>query len=215
MSADISPYLGLVASEHQDQPNYNAFISVFLQGMADAAAIAASLTETFDLDTAVGVQLDRVGQWIGQTRILRIPITGAFFSWDIDTIGWDQGIWFVPGDESDSIVALPDEQFRALLKATALANRWDGSVSMAEECWGILFAGTPFQVLIIDNMDMSMDLYLFGGVVDPVTQALFEGGYLNLKPVGVRVNYHTIGGPVFGLDMENDAIKGFDEGDWF
>lgn len=48
--------------------------------------------------------------------------------------------------------------------------------------------------------------------------ALLAGGYIPLKPEGVRVNYTIVtsveGAPIFGFDVQNDLIAGFDVGAW-
>lgn len=217
MTADITQYLGLIASEHRDKPKFVASLSVLAQGLADAGAVAAALPGYFDLDTAVGVQLDQVGLWIGRTRNLAIPISGVYFSWDTANVGWDQGIWYQTGDPTSNIVSLPDEQYRLLLKATAAANGWNGTVPDAYTIWSILFEGTGYGILIFDNQDMSMDLALYGKVPDAVTLALFEGGYLDLRPEGVRIRQYitpTADSPLFALDIENAAMAGLDVGCW-
>lgn len=48
--------------------------------------------------------------------------------------------------------------------------------------------------------------------------ALLAGGYIPLKPEGVRVNYTVVttvdGAPMFGFDMNNQFVAGFDAGAW-
>jgi hypothetical protein len=65
---------------------------------------------------------------------------------------------------------------------------------------------------------MTMNVVLVGPTPDAVTLALFTGGYLNLRPAGVGItNYYlpsVPGSPVFGFDVENAAIAGFDAGGW-
>lgn len=217
MAGDITEYLNLITSEHRDKPKFVAMMSLILQGLADAKAVAQSLPTVFDLDTAVGVQLDTVGLWIGRTRILRVPISNVYFSWDTPGLGWEQGVWYKTGDPTDSVASLPDEQYRTLLRAVAAANAWDGSIPDAYRVWGILFAGTGYGIIIIDNQDMSIDLGIYGHVPDALTTALFQGGYLDLRPEGVRIKNYiipTAEGPLFGLDIENDAISGLDVGSW-
>jgi hypothetical protein len=141
----------------------------------------------------------------------------VYFAWDTSGLGWDQGVWYQTGNPVDNIVSLPDQQYRLLLKAVAAANSWDGTIPDAYRIWGILFAGTGYGILIIDNQDMSMDLGLYGHIPDVVTTALLEGGYLDLRPEGVRIAHYILptgDGPLFGLDIENVAISGLDVGSW-
>jgi Protein of unknown function (DUF2612) len=116
-----------------------------------------------------------------------------------------------------SLGALLDPEYRLLLKAKAAANIWDGTIPGAYAAYDILFDGTPFNVAIVDNEDMSMDFVLLGPAPDPQTLALFIGGYLNFKPEGVRINKYAYNGrptgPLFAFDTPaSDFFAGFDVG---
>ncbi|SPD47492.1 protein of unknown function [Cupriavidus neocaledonicus] len=73
-------------------------------------------------------------------------------------------------------------------------------------------------VFIQDNQDMSMTIGVAGKVPSAVFLALLEGGYIPLKPEGVRVNYVIVtsvdGVPMFGFDVANQYVMGFDAGAW-
>lgn len=191
MNANITPYLNLIPGANRVQPNFVATLSVLLQPLADLKRTSLSMIGLFDLDTAIGQQLDFVGQWIGVTRYVQLPI-GIYFSFDTPNQGFDQAVWWSPGDPLFSTTVLEDEQYRTLLKARVVNNQWNGSIPKAYQIWDALFAGTGFQVYIIDNGDMTMQLGLTasGPQPDPVTLALFTGGYLDVKPVGVRISQY-------------------------
>lgn len=216
MSGDIVPYIDLVTSEYQDSVDYIAFISIFLQAMADGQLVSADLTGvTFDLDQAVGVQLDIDGLWIGVSRYLQTPITGVYFTFNTGP-GFDKGIFKGPFDPGTSVVRLPDDYYRLVLKAKAAANQWDGTIPGAYRAYDVLFMGTPYSILIYDWQDMSMSVALLGAQPDDLTLALFLGGFLNLKPGGVRIRdyiYPATPGPVFAFDHPIGSLTaGFDEG---
>jgi hypothetical protein len=216
MAGDVTPYLNLITSEHRDKPKYIAIMTAFLQPMADGLSVADMLVTLFDVDAADGVQLDAIGLWVGRSRNLTVPITGVYFTFDTGP-GFDQGIFKGPFDPSSGLVALPDAQYRTLLKATIAANHWDGTIESAYAAYDIVFGPLGFQIFIVDNQDMSMDLILAGGVPDALTLALFTGGYLSLKPSGVRIaEYVTPGvpGPIFMFDAPVDLPfrAGFDQG---
>jgi len=216
--ADIQPYLDLVTSEHNDKPNFMATLSVLLQGAVSGRDVIASMVEKFDLDTAVGAQLDAVGEWVGQTRYLSLPITGVYFSFDTAGVGFNEGTWQGPFDPITGLTALPDDAYRTLLRAVIASNQWDGSIPEAYEAWDILFAGTGSWIIIIDHQDMSMTFGLLGPAPDAVTFALLTGGYLALKPAGVRINNYVIptvpNTPLFGFDSDTDSVGGFDDASW-
>lgn len=217
MSAPVSQYTGLITSEHQ-KPDFVAVISALVQGQADNQTLLNNLANYFDLDTAIGAQLDIIGLWVGISRNLDVPLTGVYFSWGTLGVGWGQGTWKGPYDPSDQLDSLPDDAYRTLIRAKIGANNWDGTVPGAYTIWNTLFAGTGYSVLIQDNQDMSMEYALLGPVPDAVTLALFENGYLNIKPAGVRINNYWTPSepnvPYFGWGVENTSISGWGVGAW-
>jgi hypothetical protein len=218
MTALITDYTSLITSEHADKPNFMAMVSLLAQWAVDRRNLLASIPGLYDIDTAVGQQLDRVGEWVGISRNLSLPLTGVYFSFDTAGLGFDQGTWQGPFDPTTGLVALPDDQYRILLYATIAANNWDGTVPGAYVAWSTVFAPLGYSILIADNQNMTMDVVLVGPAPDAVTLALFTGGYLNLRPAGVGIsNYYlpTVPDtPVFGFDAENSGISGFDVGAW-
>jgi hypothetical protein len=215
---DVQPYLDLVTSEHADKPNFMAMIAAVLQPLCDSQTLLAAMPTLYDLDVAVGSQLDTTGQWIGVTRIVEIPLAGVYFSFDTAGLGFDQGTWFNSGEPSESLVSLPDPAYRILLYARAAANQWNGTIPGAYAAWNILFQGTGIGILIQDEDDMHMIYALTGPVPDAVTTALFTGGYLDLVPAGVEVDDYLVpsvpDAPYFGFGVENSSISGFGVGAW-
>jgi len=195
-----------------------AMVSLLAQWAVDRRSLLASIPELYDIDTAVGQQLDRIGEWVGVSRKLSLPLTGVYFSFDTPGLGFDQGTWLGPFDPTSGLVSLPDDQYRILLYATIAANNWDGTVPTAYTAWNTIFSPLGYSILIEDNQNMTMDVVLVGPSPDAVTLALFTGGYLNLRPAGVGINNYYLpsvpGSPVFGMDVETASIAGFDVGGW-
>lgn len=210
----LEEYLNLVTSEHRDKPVFIATLTANLNAPLELKRVLESIGEKFDVDTAVGVQLDIVGEWVGISRNVTTPIPGVFFSWDADyTLGWEFGVW-QDGSETE-ITVLPDDVYRTLIKAKIAANRWDGTTDGAYDIWELVF--TNLTILIQDYQNMSYSLALVGGIVDSLTFALLTGGYIPLKPEGVRVVSYIVpvnDGPLFGWDLDTDYVQGWDEGSW-
>jgi hypothetical protein len=187
---DVSPYTGLIAAQHQDKPNFMASVVASLQPLADMIATLNAMPAAFDVDQAVGAQLDAVGRWVGVSRDLQTPITGVYFAWDTAGVGWDQGSWFGPGDSTTGITALPDDSYRTLVRAKISANYWDGTIPAAYAVWALLLpSGTSIQ--IVDNGNWTMSLTLTGNPLNAVSQAMFNRGMLDLKPAGVSISSRT------------------------
>lgn len=191
MSASISTYSNLVTSEHSDKAKFMAVIAASCQPFVDAQNQLFAMPGLYDVDTAVGVQLDSVGLWVGVSRYVNVPLSG-WFSWNTSGLGWGQGIWHQPLTPTDGAYALDDDTFRLLIKARIIANAWDGSIAGAMPALAELFSGseTPgTAVSIQDNMNMTMTLTISGQSPGPLFVALAQNGELGLKPAGVSVNF--------------------------
>jgi hypothetical protein len=217
-NGNVAPYLALVTSEHSDKPKFMTMLAMVVQPIADIQALIASLPAMFDLDLAVGPQLDILGQLIGVSRILREPLVGVYFTLGGTGPGFGVGTWKGPFDPDDFLTTLPDDAYRLLLRAKVLNNKWDGTIPSAYAIWEALFEGTDFGILIQDYGNMHMAFALTGPTPDAVTLALFLGGYLNIKPAGVTIDGYITptepDTPYFGFGVENASISGFGVGAW-
>ncbi|MCV5604282.1 DUF2612 domain-containing protein, partial [Escherichia coli] len=90
-------------------------VDLMTRPLIDVAAATRGLITAFDIDSAVGVQLDILGLWIGRSRVVSQPISGVYFSWDTDGLGYDQGVWQGPYDPDSGYMYLSDETYRVIL----------------------------------------------------------------------------------------------------
>jgi hypothetical protein len=280
--AALEDFLSLITAEHNQRPNFMATVALGVQPYVDGINAANSLIALFDLDTAVGAQLDALGEWVGVTRNVSIQLD-VWFALDIIGVGFDQGKWANPYETAVTTYVLDDDHYRLLLRGAIVANYWNGTIPGAYAAWDTLFAGTGYQVLIqdgltraerdfsfdtvncgfdqsiwynpppaeviyftlddpalgfdegywlgapgeellmpwaVDNGNMHIIEALLGPPLDPVTIALFSGGYLGLKSAGVSVDYmiqgqpavppevdtgNGIGLPLFALDVDVES----------
>jgi hypothetical protein len=204
-------------------------VALSVRPYAELVVMARRLIGLFDVDTAVGQQLDFTGQWIGLTRFIDV-LLDIWFSFDIEGLGWDQGKWMTPYEATTELIELGDDPYRQLLKARIVANHWDGTLPHAEQVFDTLFRGTGFKVVFQDgwphwdqNTHSSMNVIqaLMGPMLDRITWALFAGGYMGVKSAGVGIEFmiqfqgryagdpeSCIGKPFFGYDTGLDPILG-------
>ena len=213
----IDDYLALITSQHRNKPRFEATVSTEVDPYVGIQRVMESLPESFDLDTATGVQLDVIGEWAGRSRRLPIPLTGVYFAWDDTTAtGWEGGTWRGPYDPDSGLIELPDDAYRTLLKAKIASNNWDGTIPGAYTIWDAAF-NTQSILVLQDNQDMSMIVGVAGQLLGTVERALLTGGYIPLKPAGVQVHYYTVGpaaGKLMAWDCESTALGGWDVGQW-
>lgn len=217
--AQLTDYLDLIPPANSDKPNFLAFLSAMVQPFVDEINVLEGVPLKFDLDVAQGMQLDVVGEWVGLSRILAVPISGVYFSFDTSGVGFDQGLWLGPSDPTEGVVTLDDETYRNFLYIKIAANHWNGSLGDAQRILAEVFqsqTGTLF--FIQDNFDMTMTIGIAGVLPSELFIALLQDRYIFLKPAAVGIREVIItsvdGDSLFGFDNDNPYIQGFDEGAW-
>lgn len=211
-------YLDLITSSWSMKPKFTAMVSLDVSVQVQVQKLLQSMISIFDLDTPpVGDQLDILGEWVGITRDVQVPIGGVYFSWDGSdpALGWDYGTW-QPFNKPVNITKLPDDAYLTLIRAKIAANYWDGTTNGAYAIWSIVFP--KITILIQDYENMTYALALIGGIIDSLTLALLTGGYIPLRPEGVRVvKYFTAtdDNPAFCWDAPlTQYVGGWNDASW-
>lgn len=219
MTVSLTDYTSLITSEHNQKPKYLAMVSLLAGTLVDIQNTTLGITGGYDLDVAVGDALDTLGRWIGLSRQVVTPITGVYFAWDTDGVGWDQGNWRGPFDPLTGLTTLDDDTYRLFLKATIGANHWDGTIEHWQSVMNYVFTGTGTVISFVDYQDMSMDVVITGVPPSALVKALIRDGYFILKPGAVRINGYFItsvpGTPIFAWDAPgSSSFAGWDTGSW-
>lgn len=214
----IQDYISLLAGEHRGKPKFEATVSLLTAPLVSLQRFLEGLPQQFDLDEAVGVQLDIDGLWIGRSRQIEVPLPDVFFSFDIPGLGFDQGVWFGPFTPSEGLTSFDDETYRQLLRAKIVANQWNGTITQMQQALQTILNPYPSTIFgIIDNYDMTMDIGISGQYPPRLIFYMITGNYVPFKPEGVRLNIYVTSyetAPLFGLDVETSFISGLDIGAW-
>lgn len=186
-NALIDSYRKLLTSEYRHSPNLTNWLLWLLNAGTTYTTFIQMFVKAFDLDVAVGVQLDTIGRLVGVKRLLE----------------------FVPsGGESP---LLDDDTYRFLIKATIIKNTWKGKLEDLYSAWGVLYPETKmFQIQ--DLQDMTFNV-IIAGDFSSLQKELISKGYIIPKPEGVRINLMTItdttGYPLFSYDMDTLYYSGY------
>ncbi|MGT5257380.1 DUF2612 domain-containing protein [Escherichia coli] len=222
----MSKYTDLITNYHATKPRFFDHVDLSTRPLIDITAATRGLVSAFDIDTAVGIQLDILGLWIGRSRIVSQPISGVYFSLDIDGLGFDQGVWQGPYDPDSGYTTLSDETYRIILKAKIAINNWDGRNDSLPPILDAALEGSGLKMQIVDNQDMTISIWVFPETdisnVSLELIAAIRQGYLTVKAAGVwggsieipAVETPSEGNRFFGFDMDNEYIAGFDDGAW-
>jgi hypothetical protein len=186
---ELSDYLALVPAENSTQPDFIAMLTAALTPLVEGQTNLWNFLNDFDLDQAIGVQLDQVGLWIGLSRNLVVSIPPYYFSFNISGLGFNQGYWYSPYDPTTEIVQMDDSTYRSALKAKARANVWDGTTAGLQAIVAFVNSEFGISLTLKDNLNMTMTLGYTGTVPLPIIVALLEQSLLIPRPMGIALIY--------------------------
>lgn len=164
-------YSNLLIMQYHEKPKAKAMVE------AQASAVylnnlPLTIQDAFNIDTAVGDQLDVLGKYVGVSRI------GA---------GLTQQI------------TLSDSDYRQLIKMVVIKNNSGSSLETIQSLLAVAFPG---QVLISDNQTMGLNYIIEDSLgTSDLLELLATGGYLP-KPMGVETSIVVVPAhinPYFGF----------------
>jgi len=163
---DLLSYENLVTSRNSMKEKYMEFVRLILNLPLSLSAVTDSILFAFDLDNAVGVNLDTIGELVGAKRLLPfVPTTGTR--------------------------EMSDDEYRMMIKLKIARNVWDGR---NEPILGIYREIFPeLNMAYTDNQDMTITLTASGVFEEREAEILAASGYI-LVPAGVGYNVVTYGG---------------------
>lgn len=217
VAPSLSDYTGLITAYHRIRPKFVATVEASVSPLVDLTQFVAALPAAFDLDAAVGVQLDIVGEWAGLSRYITVPLTTPWFSFGVSGRGFGEGIWKGPLSPTTGRSPLDDETYRNLLRAKIAANAWDGTVETAGGILSGFFGDYGIDVFVEDRQDMHLNFVVPGATPSIIMLSIMAGRYIPVKPAGVGTRYvlaSVSGAPVFGFGLNNSVIGGFGSGAW-
>lgn len=209
----IQYYVQRLASIYRDKPRASATVALLAKQML-ADGLPLDIGEAFDIDLAVGNQLDVIGKYVGAPRDVGVEDTRPYFGF----VGYDypagtqnpngfvlyeslsmnaQGIWYEYGFTNQSTSQLTDYAYRQLLKLKVSTNTSNDTM---EDIQNEIAAFFPGQLQVRDNQDMSMTYY-FGSTFQLPLSVL--QAYLP-RPMGVKVTAVEALG--FDVQVDNEPF---------
>lgn len=188
----MSKYTELITNYHATRRLFPQHIDLITRPLTDTYIATGGLIDGFDLDTAIGVQLDILGEWIGRSRQVSTPITGIYFSWDTESLGWDRGNWQGPFDPNEGLMQLSDDTYRVVLKAKAAINQWDGRNESIPDILDVALAGSGVRMAIIDNLDMTESIWVMAdpdAIINPTDRMILDSALNGGSFIGLPADY--------------------------
>lgn len=180
-------YLSLVISQYAIRQKFMSYCKSMLDKLCPINDCLNEFDKRFNLNTAVGDQLDKLGQLVDITREL-------------------------PEGNPDIPSVLPDDLFRLVIRNRIYTNFWDGTREQLEFIINDLLPEISYEM--VDGQDMTIQYIIIYPNATPALLALLLGGYVLPKPSGVSVSYTIQESALFGWDTDTAFIKGWDQGTW-
>ena len=182
----LDGYRRLLTSEYKTRPKLTAWLLWLMSDGMTYTVTLSEMLEAFDLDHAVGAQLDVIGRIIGVDRLLT---------------------FYPSGGESP---LMDDDTYRLVIKARIVQNYWKGTLPELYEAWQVLFPDIILQIQ--DQQDMTFNVVIMGDFTN-LMRELILNGYIVPKPEGVMINLMTItdtsGLPLFAYDLNTWQYSGY------
>lgn len=202
---------------------FDKYLQILLNGKIELQEVFRQLMQERSIDTAVGAQLDIIGEIVGQPRELIDTALLTYFAY----LGYPDAESY--GDLNDSSLGgfyrgltdplagntlLNDEQYRLFIKAKIIKNSTNATPNQLLEFVNFVFGSTQNQIVeeggAAYTLLIGKELSSFEKVL--LNYVSFSGGYPSRfvpKPIGVRVNYGTyISGSAFGFQGAV-GVKGY------
>lgn len=214
-------YESLITSEYRLAKKFKKTVGALVNyGIATDTA-AESFLSAFDLETAIGDQLDALGVIVGVSRTLDFePPEGSTVdivcpnAAEMAADASDSSIYKIykmptagqlgnaevlvsivmTGGEAEGVSGafrVNDDTYRKLVKSRIIQDFWRGDPRTLYDMWATLYPGGGIQVQDLQNMTFNLVII---GDFSNLEVELIKRGYLVPKPEGVRIYIVTVVG---------------------
>lgn len=176
-----------VYAQYRDKPKAVAWYAIARRLGGSIEAAAEAVRKSYDIDMAVGEQLNVIGRIVVAPRsfVGTIPMNpGIFDLTDGSEFGDDDAMFSAPTIDQDEQLA--DDLYRLVIKAKIVKN--NGSATIENILDGMNFLLPQAEVLrVTDGEDMSFSIEFYGQITNLERLALLNAGLVP-KPQAVRFN---------------------------
>lgn len=191
----VQYYSDLLIIQYNDKPKAKATIETLVNSLI-ADNVMIDVKNAFDIDTAVGVQLDVLGKYIGMDRSYKGTLFDELYFGFTDYFGYEPPLVTGFSDYADFSTKdgkflgyedvlsqnnlLEDEDYRLLLKLKIAQNNIDHSVASIDTALQEIFGASVYMV---DDYNMTM-IYFVPEETTALILAAIDKDVL-LRPMGV------------------------------
>ncbi len=214
-----------VTEAFKDKPIFVKYLQILIDGKPELQQVFKDLMQLRSLDTATGVNLDNIGEIVGQERTLLnvdifeffgfigIPNAGTFGDANNPNVG---AVFYDLNNPRYGNITLTDDVYRLFIRAKIVKNTTRVTPEEIIDFANFIFqttgstiqseGGAAYTLLIgkeLSSFERSLLRYI--NKTDNYTS------YLVPKPIGVRVNYGDYSSEAFFAFQGVPNAKGFGE----
>ena len=192
MSDFTDIYKELVILQYYQKEKAQGEIKVYSDEFENVYSFLNEFFTQFDIDQATGDRLDKIGKIVGISRIVEGGVIKKFFGYAgaSNALAYDEGRYFVEGDDLFTDSELTDGQYRVFIKAKISKNN-ASAVLVADERDGLqdaiqfLFDGEAY---VTDNQNMTLNLYVSDEIPEDDLILIIQADLIP-RPQAVRYNW--------------------------
>jgi hypothetical protein len=205
-------------SQYAESPNLKDVLTIYLEELGEARDVILDVWCERWIDNADGVQLDVLGDIVGQPRaVVDDAIIYFGFDGDITAAGFGEGRWIRVNEALLPTKNLEDPEYRQYIKAKAKTNNSSATrqdiKDLIEVSTGLIsyVGGSGAVADIILQNPTTADIAL---ITSSWQDSIGQMRYFVTLPLGVGSNYLQFDGEApFGFAGDLDS-QGFGEGNW-
>lgn len=182
---DLSTAPDRIYAQYRNKPKAVAWYKIVKRLADELADGATAVRVMYDIDTAIGAQLDIIGRIVVIPRsvLATTPMNPGYFDLT-DGSEWGDDDAMFSALSIDADAALSDELYRLVIKSKIIKNNSDATIESI--LFGMNFLLPNAQILrVTDGEDMSFSIEFYGNITELERWALLNATLVP-KPQGVR-----------------------------
>lgn len=157
-------YEDLLIIQYADKPRASATVALIVNQYKKAFDLLESFEGAFDLDSAVGAQLDIIGKIVGISRNIEDVIPKIFFGFDgnVNARGFGLAPFYTTDQAQYTDTQLSDSDYRFFIRIKIAKNHVKATMSddNGSNLNAVILSMFEGYAYMVDNKDMTVTIYI-------------------------------------------------------
>lgn len=157
-------YENLLIVQYSDKPKASETISSIVKRFKNNFDLLEQMEDAFDLDNAIGKQLDIIGKIVGISRNVEGVIPKIFFGFDgnVNARGFDSAAFYTLDQQQYTDTQLSDSDYRFFIRMKIAKNHVKATMSddNGSNMNAVILSMFEGYAYMVDNKDMTVTIYI-------------------------------------------------------